>query len=142
MNTRRLAPGAPSRGPVDNGSSPCRGPVDNGSAAAEFAIVVPVLLLLLFVMVSLSSVFFDQLHLQAAARDGARAGSAAIANACPVASAALASNNVGTVTCSTVATCSSGSVKVSLQAVKLYSVPLLGNRTVTLTATSSFVCPQ
>jgi hypothetical protein len=93
-------------------------------------------------MVSLASVFFDQLHLQAAARDGARAGSAAIANACPVATAALSSNNVGTVTCSTVTTCSSGSVKVSLQAVKPYSVPLLGDRTVTLTATSSFVCPQ
>jgi hypothetical protein len=31
---------------------------------------------------------------------------------------------------------------MSLTAVKPYSVPLLGNRTVTLTATSTFVCPQ
>ena len=131
MNQRRLAP-----------DSPRRGPVDNGSAAAEFAIVVPVLLLLLFVMVSLASVFFDQLHLQAAARDGARAGAIQITDACAAAQAALATNDVGTTTCLVVHDCSAGSVKMSLQAVKPYSVPLLGNRTVTLSATSSFVCPQ
>ncbi|NDC11807.1 MAG: pilus assembly protein, partial [Actinobacteria bacterium] len=63
VNPRRPAPG-----------SPCRGSVDNGSAAAEFAIVAPIFLLLLFIMVTLASVFFDQLHLQSAARDSARAG--------------------------------------------------------------------
>ncbi len=131
MTTSRPAPGAPRRGPDDQ-----------GSAAAEFAVVVPVLLLLLFVMVTLASVFFDQLHLQAAARDGARAGAAQITNACTVANGSLASNDVGTVTCTTPTTCSTGTVKVSLRAVKPYSVPLLGSRTVTLTATSSFVCPQ
>lgn len=131
MTISRLAPGAPRRGPDDR-----------GSAAAEFAVVVPVLLLLLFIMVTLASVFFDQLHLQAAARDGARAGAAQIDNACSVANGSLASNNVGNVTCTTLTTCSAGAVKVSLVAVKPYSVPLLGPRTVTLTATSSFTCPQ
>lgn len=131
MTTRRLTPGFPRRGSDDR-----------GSAAAEFAVVVPVLLLLLFVMVTLASVFFDQLHLQSAARDGARAGSVQIANACSVANGSLASNDVGAVTCTTLTTCTSGAVKVSLQAVKPYAVPLLGSRTVTLTATSSFTCPQ
>lgn len=144
MTNRRLAPGAPYRGPVDNGSAAPRAPrpVDNGSAAAEFAIVVPVLLLLLFVMVTLASVLFDQLHLQAAARDSARAGAVNIANACTTAQTSLSANNVGTLTCNTVTTCTTGAVKMSLTAVKPYSVPLLGNRTVTLTATSTFVCPQ
>jgi uncharacterized membrane protein len=96
----------------------------------------------LFIMVSLASVFFDQLHLQAAARDGARAGAAQITNACTVANTSLSNNSVGTVTCTTVTTCSSGAVKLSLTAVKPYSVPLLGQRTVTLSATSTFVCPQ
>lgn len=144
MTNRRLAPGAPYRGPVDNGSAVpgSSRSIDNGSAAAEFAIVVPVLLLLLFIMVTLASVFFDQLHLQAAARDSARAGAIDIADACTVAQAALDGNDVGTLTCNTVTTCSAGSVKMSLTAAKPYSVPLLGNRTVTLTATSTFVCPQ
>jgi Flp pilus assembly protein TadG len=131
VTNRRLAPGAPYRGSVDN-----------GSAAAEYAIVLPVLLLLLFIMVTLSSVFFDQLHLQSAARDSARAGSVNIANACSTAQSSLSGNNVGSLTCSTVTTCSSGAVKMSLVAVKPYSIPLLGNRSVTLRATSTFVCPQ
>lgn len=147
MTNRRLAPGIPRRGPDDNGPAMhhhkrSTAPDDDGSAAAEFAIVVPVLLLLLFVMVTLASVFFDQLHLQAAARDAARAGALDITDACTVAQAALDGNEVGALTCVAITTCSAGSVKMSLTAAKSYSVPLLGNRNVELSASSTFVCPQ
>lgn len=131
MTTRRLAPDAP-----------LRGPDDRGSAAAEFAVVVPVLLLLLFVMVTLASVFFDQLQLQAAARDAARTGAVEISEACDAARSALVGNDVGVLTCTAITTCADGAVRMSLQAVKSYSVPVLGNRSVTLTASSSFTCPR
>ena len=121
---------------------PRRGSDDHGSAAAEFAIVVPVLLLLLFVMVNLSAIFFDQQQLQAAARDSARAGAINIANACTTAQTSLSGNDVGVLNCSAVTTCTTGTVKMSLVATKTYAIPLLGDRTVTLNASSSFVCPQ
>lgn len=131
MNEGRLVPG-----------SPCRGPDDRGSASAEFAIVVPVLIALLFVIVTLASVFFDQLHLQSAARDGARVGAVNISQACSTATTALSRNDVGTVTCLITSDCKSGTVRVALTAAKRYSVPILGSRVVELDATSSFVCPQ
>jgi Flp pilus assembly protein TadG len=131
VNHRRLTSGVPRQGSDDH-----------GSAAAEFAIVVPVLLLLLFTMVTLASVFFDQLQLQAAARDAARVGAVAIADACTTAQASLDGNDVGSVKCSVVTTCTSGAVRMSLAATQVYSVPFLGKRNVVLTATSSFVCPQ
>lgn len=122
--------------------SPRWGPGDHGSASAEFAIVVPALIALLFLIVTLASVFFDQLQLQSAARDGARVGVVDIDQSCSVAADALRTNDVGTVTCLITSTCDSGSVRVALSAEKQYSVPILGTRVITLDATSSFVCPQ
>jgi uncharacterized membrane protein len=121
---------------------PRGGPNDRGSVAAEFAIVAPLLLVLLFIMVTLASIFFDQQHVQSAARDAARAGSVTISDACTVAEDALSNNDIGTLTCLVIEDCSSGSVKMSLSASRSYSIPLLGDRNVTLSATSSFVCPQ
>lgn len=120
---------------------PRRGPGNPGSAAAEFAIVVPVLILLLFTIVTLSSVFFDQLHLQSAARDGARAGALDVADACPTADTALAANDIGDLDCTVPLDCSTGSVQVRLVATRDYTIPLLGVRSVELSATSSFRCP-
>lgn len=141
MNTRRPAPG-PRRGPGDTGghTTQTRAPRDAGSAAVEFALVVPVLLTLLFAIVTLASVFFDQLHLQAAARDAARAGSVAISRACTVATGELAANGIGTHTCTVVHDCTTGTVTIALTATSTYAVPLLGDRTVSLDATSSYVC--
>lgn len=146
MTTRRLAPGAPLRGSDDTGYSTVprigRTPADNGSVSAEFALVFPVLILLIFIMVTLASVFFDQLHLQAAARDAARAGVVDINGACAVAQTALTTNDIGNLTCLVVDDCSTGNVRVTLTAASTYSVPVLGTRNVSLSATSSFVCPQ
>ncbi len=119
---------------------PRRGPSDSGAAAVEFALVVPALLTLLFAIVTLSSVFFDQLHLQAAARDAARAGSVAVTQACAVADDRLATNDIGTHTCTVVHDCTTGTMTVALTATRSYAVPLLGDRTVSLDASSSYVC--
>lgn len=131
MNDGRPAPGAPRRGPDDR-----------GSAAAEFAVVVPVLLLLVFAMITLASLYFDQLRLQAAARDAARTGSVSAADACSTAETALGGDDVGTLTCTIVDTCSSGALRVRLVARRNLDIPFVGSRDVTLDASSSFVCPQ
>ena len=104
-----------------------RGPHDSGSIAAEFALVLPVLIVLLFTIVNLASVYFDQLHLQATARDAARAGSIDISQACKVAETELAQNDVGTRLCRVLSDCQSGKVSIEISASKKYSIPILGD---------------
>ena len=53
-------------------SSPFAG--DNGAATVEFALVAPVLIVLLFGIIEFGTVFKDVLSLNQAAREGARAG--------------------------------------------------------------------
>ncbi len=48
---------------------------DRGAAAVEFAIVVPVLLIILLALVDFGRIFFVQVSLAAASREGARASS-------------------------------------------------------------------
>jgi Flp pilus assembly protein TadG len=115
---------------------------DEGVAAVEFALVVPLLIVLLFTVVLAGSVYLDQLQLQSVARDAARVGSVAPAQACTVALSELSSNNVGVVNCSVVSDCSSGTMKVALDATQTFSVPLVGDRSVTLRASSSFACGE
>ena len=131
MNDGRPAPDAPRRGPDDR-----------GSAAAEFAVVVPVLLLLFFAMITLASLHFDQLRLQSAARDAARAGSVSPADACSTAETVLGGNDVGTLTCAIVETCTTGALRVHLVARQSLEIPFIGSRELALDASSSFVCPQ
>ncbi len=119
-----------------------RGLDDEGVAAVEFALVVPLLIVLLFTVVLAGSVYLDQLQLQSVARDAARVGSVAPAQACTVALSELSSNNVGVVNCSVVSDCSSGTMKVALDATQTFSVPLVGDRSVTLRASSSFACGE
>jgi uncharacterized membrane protein len=113
---------------------------DGGVVAVEFALVLPLLVVLLFTMVLAGSVYFDQLHLQSVARDAARVGSIRPDDACALARSELSSNEMGVVDCSVVSGCSTGVFKVALSATQDLSLPLVGSRAVTLRATSSFVC--
>lgn len=119
-----------------------REPNDRGAVAVEFALVVPLFVVLLFTIVLSGSVYLDQLHLQAAAREGARAGSVDSASACGAALADLSGNNVGTVQCTVPRLCSSGAVQVQLVAHQTVTIPIVGSRSVTLHASSTFVCSQ
>ena len=110
-------------------------------AAVEFALVLPILVVLLFTLVFGGSMYFDQLHLQASARDAARVGTVASTSACSTALAELSSNQMGTVGCSVVTTCSTGTFKVLLTAKQTFNIPILGPKPVTLNASSSYVCP-
>ena len=117
-------------------------PDDGGVVAVEFALVLPLLIVLLFTVVLGGSVYLDQLHLQSVVRDAARAGSLDSTKACPLAVAELSPNNVGTVRCDVLTTCSLGKgvARIQLTSVQTLSVPLVGDKVVTLHASSSFIC--
>jgi Flp pilus assembly protein TadG len=113
---------------------------DEGVAAVEFALVLPLLVVLLFVIVNGGMVFLDQLHLQSAARDAARVASVEPLQACTTALDGLSGNDVGATSCELVQDCSTGTAEVRLTAVQNISIPVIGSRTVNLDASSTFVC--
>lgn len=113
---------------------------DDGVAAVEFALVLPIFVALLFTIVVSTSVYIDQLQLQSVARNAARSESVAAASGCAVATQELAPNAMGTVQCIVHQTCSSGMTRIELISTQQVTIPVVGNRTVVLHATSSFVC--
>lgn len=117
-----------------------RGSDDEGVAAVEFALVVPLLVVLLYLAVLAGSIYLDQLQIQAAARNGARVGSVVPSSACSTALEDLAGNNVGTVQCTVAKTCAAGAMQVQLTTVQSVTIPLIGQRRVMLHASSSFAC--
>lgn len=78
---------------------------DGGVVAVEFAVVLPVLVALLFTIVTAGSVFIDQLQLQSVARDAARVASVSPTSACALARTELSGNSVGTLQCTLVSDC-------------------------------------
>ena len=119
-----------------------RKPDDDGVVAVEFALVLPLLIVLLFTIILGGAVYLDQLQLQSAARNAARAGSVTPSGACSAATSELAGNNVGSISCELLENCSTGTVRVRLTAQQTVSLPLVGDRNVTLRASSSYACPR
>jgi hypothetical protein len=120
---------------------PPRHATDRGVVAVEFALVLPLLVVLIFTAVIAGSIYVDQLQLQSVAREGARAGSIDQGLACAVATAELAGNEIGDLNCTLVRTCAVHQVsEVRLRAIQTVSLPLVGDRNVTLEASSSFTC--
>lgn len=114
---------------------------DRGVVAVEFALVLPLLVILIFTAVVAGSVYLDQLQIQAASREAARAGSIDPSLACAVAAADLTGDGFNNVNCTLVRTCGIDEVsEVRLVATQTVSVPLVGDRMVTLRATSAFRC--
>lgn len=126
--------------PVRPASDSRRGPGDDGVASVEFALVVPLLVAFIYIAVIAGSIYVDQLQIQSVARDAARIGSVAPTSACITARQELSTNNVGTVQCTLLQNCSAGTVQLRIIAVQNVSIPIVGNRTVTLRASSSFIC--
>ena len=65
---------------------PGRGSRDRGAAAVEFALVVPILLLLVFGIIDYGRFFFDSVSLRQGAREGARQAVVQMYGACTGAS--------------------------------------------------------
>ncbi len=131
MTRRRSVPG-----------SRTRGPDDAGVVAVEFALVLPLLIVLLFTIILGGGVYLDQLNLQSAARNGARVGSVTPTSACVAATTDLAGNDVGTVSCEVLDNCTAGRMRLRLTAQQTVPLPIVGDRSVTLRATSSYACPR
>jgi Flp pilus assembly protein TadG len=119
-----------------------RGPDDAGVVAVEFALVLPLLIVLLFTIILGGGVYLDQLNLQSAARNGARVGSVTPTSACVAATTDLAGNDVGTVSCEVLDNCTAGRMRLRLTAQQTVPLPIVGDRSVTLRATSSYACPR
>ena len=131
MTRRRSVPG-----------SRTRGPDDAGVVAVEFALVLPLLIVLLFTIILGGGVYLDQLNLQSAARNGARVGSVTPTSACVAATTDLAGNDVGTVSCEVLDNCTAGRMRLRLTAQQTVPLPIVGDRSVTLRAPSSYACPR
>ena len=123
------------------------GEFDTGVASVEFALVLPILVLLMFGVVVAGTVAAAQLQVQAAARDGARAGSLSSGGGCGVslnrldAADGTGSPSVGQVTCTNLAVCPGTTSSVSVVATRTVSIPVLGNRQVTLDSVATYECP-
>lgn len=104
--------------------------------------VLPLLIVLLFTIILGGGVYLDQLNLQSAARNGARVGSVAPSSACSTATADLVGNDVGSVTCDVLDSCATGVMRIRLTARQVVPLPIVGDRNVTLHASSSYACPR
>jgi len=113
---------------------------DGGLAAVEFALVLPVLVALLFGIVVTGLVFIGRMQVQAASREGARAGAVASGHACDAARAQLTNFSSSSVSCTELRDCSTTGSRVQLQVTQNISIPILGDRTVSLDSTSVYAC--
>ena len=115
---------------------------DAGLAAVEFALIVPLIVMLLFAVITAGTAAAGQLGLQAAARDGARSESVEPTSGCTTAIDQLAGSTatVGDITCSTTMACPGERNQIDISAQRLISIPILGNRTVALSASASYEC--
>ena len=102
--------------------------------------MLPVLVALLFGIVVTGLVFIGRMQVQAASREGARAGAVASGQACEAARAQLSNFSPSSVSCSELRDCSTTGSRVQLQVIQTVSIPVLGDRTVSLDSTSVYAC--
>ena len=115
---------------------------NEGVAAVEFALVLPVLVMLLFVAITVGTIAVGQLAVNSAARDAARAGAVASTGACDLALNRLdgTSATVGTAACIEIEVCPGTESVVRVEAQRAVSLPFLGDHTVDLSSTASYRC--
>ena len=113
---------------------------DEGLAAVEFALVLPILVVVLFGIIVTGLLFVGRMQVQAAAREGARAGAIVSGQGCSAARQQLSSFSSSAITCTEVRDCTTTGSRVQVHVVETVSVPLLGNRDVSLDSTSVYAC--
>lgn len=115
---------------------------DRGAVAVEFALVLPLLVLLVFGIVEFGRGYNAKIALTSAVREGVRVhalGTGDPAQATRDAAPSLDSADVGVST--SAAPCDAGSpASVTASYPFTYNVPLLGGGTITLTATGVMRC--
>lgn len=115
---------------------------DAGLAAVEFALIVPLIVVLLFAVITAGTAAAGQLSLQAAARDGARSESVVPNSGCTTVIDRLGDTSavVGDIVCTTAMSCPGERNNIEISANRIVSIPILGNRTIALTASASYEC--
>lgn len=119
---------------------------DAGVAAVELAIILPILIGVIMLAVVAGTAAVGQLRLDAAARDGARAGAVVPGDGCTSALTRLGTTDgdagptLGTVTCAAPTICPGAVSTVSLGATRTVTIPLVGERTIELSADATFDC--
>ncbi|MEY2974481.1 MAG: hypothetical protein RIR49_901 [Actinomycetota bacterium] len=119
---------------------------DSGVAAVELAIILPILIGVIMLAVVAGTAAVGQLRLDAAARDGARAGAVVPGGGCTNALTRLGVTvgdggpTLGTVTCTAPSVCPGNVSTVSLGATRTVTMPLVGERNIDLSADATFDC--
>ena len=115
---------------------------DAGLAAVEFALIVPLIVVLLFAVITAGTAAAGQLSLQAAARDGARSESVVPNSGCTTVIDRLGDTSavVGDIVCTTAMSCPGERNNIEISANRIVSIPILGNRTIALSASASYEC--
>lgn len=119
---------------------------DRGAVAAEFALILPIIALLLFGMIEMGLAYQRQEAVSAAAREGARIASlptSTAGDACQRVTNSLAGTTFdGAPSCTVAGNCAGGadSVIVTVTASNDITIPFWGAQTVTLTGTGDFRC--
>ena len=135
-------------------SAPCTPASDRGAVAVEFALILPLLLVILFGIVQFGITFNRQQGIHAAAREGARIGSLPGTTSAEIEDRVmdaldgvpLASTPTVTISPAAGRPCSAGAgsatVIVTVEAETTLEIPLWGVATVDLQSTGEFRCER
>jgi hypothetical protein len=113
---------------------------EEGAAAAEFAIVLPLLIIMVFGIVEFGQAYFRMQGVQAAAREGARVGAVEPGSECAQAAATMSGLDPETFTCTVVQSCPGDRAIVEVLATETIEIPIVGTRTANLSARGEFRC--
>ena len=115
---------------------------DSGVAAVEFALVLPLIVMLVFAAITAGTIATAQLDVNSTARDAARAGALDSNAACTLAAARLAdaSSALGATSCTNLATCPGVDSVIRIDATRTFTIPFIGDRTIDLSSTASYRC--
>jgi len=119
---------------------------ERGAAAAEFAIILPLLLILIFGIIQFGLLFQRQSAVHAAAREGARVASLPTVSDSDATDRCYevldATSFTSSPTCTVATSCGSGAddVVVEVTVENTLDVPFFGSRTFNITGSAEFRC--